>query len=394
MSQSRGRIYFFANGIYADQISGGDIHFFQMAQAAINAGYAVHFFGGHALEKQLQANLKGYELTLTDGSQAKPFNANSFFGQFRLLFDYFRRFIGTLRRMGKIKRTDIAYAVSDYWFDVWPVVLSRAKRKLMIWHMAAPSLWQIIRKGRPDVDATRVASLYYWLSQNLSIFFFRFCRDKHLFIVHPDMRKWVRRLGYHEDEISYISFGVDAARASRVPVQEKIYDAIWIGRVHRQKGIDDLMVTLLHLSKTVKDFRAVLVGNLRELQPRIESLGLTKCVEFAGFVSEDEKFRLFHASRVFLMTSRFEGSPRVVAESLVCGVPVVAYEVETYRAIFGDFMHYVRCFDVEAFKIEAGQIIAEMRAGKNYLSKLDLEVFRQAHSWEKTGEKLVRASVG
>ncbi len=47
----------------------------------MDAGYSVHFFGGHALEKQLRANLKpGYELTLTDSSQAQPFNANSFFG--------------------------------------------------------------------------------------------------------------------------------------------------------------------------------------------------------------------------------------------------------------------------------------------------------------------------
>ena len=389
MTEPRGRIYFFANGIFADQISGGDIHFFHTAQAAMDAGYIVHFFGGHALERQLRANLKGYELTLTDHSEAKPFNANSFFGQFRLLFDYFRRFIGTLRQMGKIGRTETAYAVSDYWFDVWPVVLSHARRKLMIWHMAAPSLGQIVCKGRADVDATRVASFYYWLSQNLSILFFRFCRNKHLFIVHPDMRSWVKCVGYREDEVSYISFGVDAARAARVPQQKKIYDAVWIGRMHRQKGIDDLLATLLHLSKTVRDFRAVLIGNLRELQPRIESMGLSKCVEFAGFVSEDEKFRLFHASRVFLMTSRFEGSPRVVAESLVCDVPVVAYEVETYRAIFGNFMRCVPCFDVEAFKAAAERTIAEMRAGNNYLSRLDLRAFCEAHSWEKTGETFV-----
>ena len=385
MSESRGRIYFFANGIFADQISGGDIHFFHMAQAAMDAGYTVHFFGGHALEKQLRANLKGYELTLTDSAQAKPFNANSFFGQFRLLFDYFRRFMGTLRVMGKIDRTEIAYAVSDYWFDVLPVVLSRAKRKLMIWHMAAPSFWQIVRKGRPDVDSTRVASFYYWISQNLSILFFRFCRDKHLFIVHPDMRSWVRRLGYREEEVSYISFGVDSERAARVPPQEKIYDAVWIGRVHRQKGIDDLLATLMHLSKTVKDFRAVLIGNLRELQPRIESMGLANCVKFSGFVSEDEKFRLFHASRVFLMTSRFEGSPRVVAESLVCNVPVVAYDVETYRPIFGEYLRYVKCFDVDAFKVESKNIICHVRGGKNYLLQVDPNSFCRMHSWEKTG---------
>ena len=386
MTQSRGRIYFFSNGIYADQISGGDIHFFHTAQAAIDAGYRVHFFGGHALEKALRANLKSYELTLTDRSQVKPFNTNSFCGQFRLLFDYFRRFVGTLRAMGNMDQDAIAFAVSDYWFDVWPVVLSRATRKLMVWHMAAPSFWQIVFRKRADVDSTRLASFYYWLSQNLSILFFRFCRDKHMFIVHPNMWSWTKRLGFREKEISYISFGVDSARAAQIPTQGKIYDAIWIGRMHRQKGIDDLLAALLHLSKAVRDFRVILIGNLGELKPRIESMGLTKHVEFAGFVSEDEKFRLFHASRVFLMPSRFEGSPRVIGESLVCNVPVVAYEVETYRAIFGKFIRYVPCFDLAAFKTSAERTIAEMRSGKNYLSELNLQSFCEMHSWQKTGE--------
>lgn len=390
MTEPRKRIYFFANGIYSHQISGGDIHFFHMAQAAMDAGYIVHFFGGHALEKQLRERFKDFELTLTDKTEAKPFNANSFFGQFRLLFDYGRRFIGSLRQTGKIGRDEIAYAVSDYWFDVWPVVFCRAKRKLMIWHMEAPSFGQIIRKSRADVDSTRVASLYYWLSQNLSILLFRCCRDKHMFFVHPNMRRWLLRCGYREKELSYISFGVDAARAARVPPQPKIYDAVWIGRVHRQKGIDDLLATLLHLSQTVENFRAVLIGNLRELQPRVEAMGLSRNVEFAGFVSEDEKFRLFHTSRLFLMTSRFEGSPRVVAEALVCNVPVVAYEVETYRAIFGDFMHYVPCFDVEAFKSTSKRIIEEMRVGKNYLSKLELREFCHVHSWGSAGPSFLK----
>jgi len=359
----------------------------------MDAGYTVHFFGGHALEKQLRANLKGYELTLTDSSAAKPFNANSFTGQFRLLYDYFRRFIGTLRQMGKVDRADIAYAVSDYWFDVWPTVWSRARRKLMIWHMAAPSFGQIICRSRADVDATRVASFYYWLSQNASLLLFRMCQNKHLFIVHPEMRKWTRRLGYKEAEVSYLSFGVDSARAAKVPLQEKTYDAVWIGRMHRQKGIDDLLQTLLYLSREVKDFRAVLIGNLRELQPRIESMGLAGIVEFAGFVSEDEKFRLFHASRVFLMTSRFEGSPRVVAEALVCDVPVLAYEVETYRPIFGELLQYVPCFDVRAFQEEAKRNVESARKAPP-LARVDLLDFNEKNSWEKTGERFLQEVIG
>lgn len=386
------RIYFFANGIFSDQISGGDIHFFHLAQAAMGAGCNIHFFGGHALEKQLRARFEKFELTLTDGSPAKPFNANSIFGQFRLLFDYGRRLLGNLRQLSKIHTRDAAYAVSDYWFDVWPLLLCRAGGKIMIWHMQAPSLGQIIRRSRPDVAASRVASLYYWLSQNFSLRLFRFCRNKQVLLVHPTMRGRLFALGYCAEELTDISFGLDAEKAAGARGQNKIYDAVWIGRVHRQKGIEDLLATLSHLSKLVENFRAILIGDLRaELQPQVERRGLSRYVEFSGFVSEEEKFRLFHASRVFLMTSRFEGSPRVVAEALACEVPVVAYDVETYRPLFGDFLRYIPGFDLEKFQSEASRQIFEMRAGRNYLSGLDSRRFSESHSWSATSRVFLQA---
>jgi len=386
------RIYFFANGVFSNQISGGDMHFFHMAQAAMDAGYVVHFFGGHALEKHLRAHFEKFELTLTDHSQAKPFNANSFFGQFRLLFDYGRRLLGSLRQISKIQPQDTVYAVSDYWFDVWPLLFSRAGSKIMIWHMQAPSLGQIICQSRPDVDATRVASLYYWLSQNLSLHLFRFCRIKQVLLVHPAMREQLLARGYRSEELTDISFGLDTEKAVGVRGQNKIYDAVWIGRIHRQKGIEDLLATLSHLAQHIENFHAVLIGNLRaELQPQIEQRGLLRYVEFSGFVSEEEKFRLFHASRAFLMTSRFEGSPRVVAEALVCEVPVIAYDVETYRPLFGDLLRYIPCFDLEKFQSEAGQQINEMRAGRNYLFGLAPGNFSEGHSWRATGRVFLRA---
>ena len=206
------------------------------------------------------------------------------------------------------------------------------------------------------------------------------------------MREQLLHRGYHGEDLKYISFGVDVETADGARGQNKIYDAVWIGRIHRQKGIEDLLATLSYLAKRIENFRAVLIGNLRaELQPQIEHLGLSHCVEFSGFVSEAEKFRLFHASRVFLMTSRFEGSPRVVAEALVCKVPVIAYEVETYRPLFGDFLRYIPCFNLEQFQHEAGLQVEEMRAGRNYLAGMKVEDFSQIHSWSATARVFLRA---
>jgi len=79
--------------------------------------------------------------------------------------------------------------------------------------MQAPTLGQIVRRSRPDVDATRFASFYYWLSQNFSLWLFGFCRDKQVLLVHPTMRGQLLARGYRAEELTDISFGVDVERA-------------------------------------------------------------------------------------------------------------------------------------------------------------------------------------
>ena len=51
-----------------------------------------------------------------------------------------------------------------------------------------------------------------------------------------------------------------------------------IGRVHRQKGIDDLLKTLQYLNTTIPNFRAVIIGKVKaDLQPMIERLPRVDC---------------------------------------------------------------------------------------------------------------------
>ena len=142
----------------------------------------------------------------------------------------------------------------------------------------------------------------------------------------------------------------------------------------------------------MKDFRAIFIGNVRDaLAPEIASRGLEKHVEFSGFVSEEEKIRLFKSSRVFLMPSKHEGSPRVIGESIIAGTPVVAYDIPNYRPLFGDFVRYAPPFDLGAFQRAAEEEIQKMRDGRNCLAALDLARFKHENSWETTQAKFLAA---
>ena len=162
-----------------------------------------------------------------------------------------------------------------------------------------------------------------------------------------------------------------------------------MGRVHRQKGIDDLMQALQFLARSFPNFRALLIGNLKPaLGARVEELGLAANVEFCGYLSGAEKFRRLKSARLFLMPSRHEGLPIVVGEALACGLPVVAYELEMYRPFFGSLLHYVPCFNAGQFSSDAATLLKRVRDGESLINDEELARFKRANSWGEIERQL------
>lgn len=384
---ARPRLVCFVNGIYVTGFGGGDVYFYYIARAVLDAGYPLHFFGGHALKKYLERQGLPLNLTLTDSHVGELGDVTSLPGQFRLLRDFARRLRGALARLDEVKPEDAAYAMSDYWFDTIPLIRCRARAKILYLGMMAPTLRQVLFKSRADVTTTRLASLYYWASQQISLRWFRRVRNGIVTYSHPEMRDYLLRFGYEANRLTYVPNGSDVAAADRVPAQPKQFDLAWTGRVHPQKGIDDLLATLVRLKQQLPDFRAVIIGKSRDaLESVVRDLGLADHVTFSGLVTEEEKFRLLKSSRVFAMPSYYESWGIVVGEALVAGVPVVAYKLDCYPPVFGDAVRYVPPFDAEAFKQTVGDEICRQRAGQNYLAALDWEKLKRELSWTTAQE--------
>ena len=114
-------------------------------------------------------------------------------------------------------------------------------------------------------------------------------------------------------------------------------------------------------------------------------------MQFSGYVSEDEKFRLLKCSRLFLMPSRYESWGIVIGEALACGVPVLGYRLDCYPAVFGDLVRYVPPFDSERYRAEAVRLVRELRAGQNYLEPNKLRQFKGENSWAAAQRKFCAA---
>jgi glycosyltransferase involved in cell wall biosynthesis len=60
------------------------------------------------------------------------------------------------------------------------------------------------------------------------------------------------------------------------------------------------------------------------LEQRVAELKLTEAVSFAGAGDRGAVAALLRRSHVLLLTSRYEGSPRILIEALATGTPVAA----------------------------------------------------------------------
>jgi glycosyltransferase involved in cell wall biosynthesis len=381
--------HFIVNGMFGG-LGGGDLHFLEMAKTLVAADYRLHFFGGYRLREVLAEQIPAWDLTLTEKKEPPRPGDSTLPDQLRLLRTFYSRYKATLPCLGEISENEPVYAVSDYWFDVLPLIRCRSRKKFLVLLMDAPTFGEILFRRRPDVPATRLNSIYYWLSQNISLRLFRRCPSKRLFYVHPNMKPRLLAMGYREEELVYVSGGCNLDVADLVPAQLKKFDVIWLGRIHKQKGIDDLLAALAHLRREIPDFRAVLVGNIEAaLKPRLAEMGILDCVQFTGLVSEEEKFRLFKSSRVFLMPSHYESWGAVIAEALASGVPVVAYDVPAYRPVFGSLVRYVPCFDLAALKEQAVALVREARKTPDILPGHAIAHFKSENSLTAAGRRFL-----
>ncbi len=96
------------------------------------------------------------------------------------------------------------------------------------------------------------------------------------------------------------------------------------GRLHRQKGYDRLIETLVKLPPQ-QDWELIILGDGEEknaLQALINKNGLKRNIRLYG--NTKEPWPIIAAADCFLLPSRWEGMPNVVLESLACGTRVIA----------------------------------------------------------------------
>ena len=108
---------------------------------------------------------------------------------------------------------------------------------------------------------------------------------------------------------------------------------LFVGRLERVKDLETMLEAVYLAAGPHRRFMLRLVGSgdaeyTALLRARVQELGLTRSVEFAGPVAHGAGlYRQYQQAHLLALSSRSEGIPKVVIEAMAHGLPVVATRV-------------------------------------------------------------------
>jgi len=175
---------------------------------------------------------------------------------------------------------------------------------------------------------------------------------------------------------------------------EKIYSAVYLGRVSKEKGICTLLYAWSKIVRKNPAAKLVLIGGISddfkdELAGIVEKLEFSKNVIFTGFISDQQVAVMLYSSKIFVFPSTEEGFGLAVLEAMAAGLPCVLSDLPALRESFAGSAVFIEQNDVEGF----AQAILDLLNDHDKYSLLQNEGKRIAkeYSWDNVARKELAA---
>lgn len=144
--------------------------------------------------------------------------------------------------------------------------------------------------------------------------------------------------GIPQKNITVLPMGLSCTLPKNLPPKNKYPTIIFLGRLAKSKGIKDALEAFSLIHQKLENSKMLIVGKGTqdyelELKKYVRSLNFQKEIEFKGFVSEQNKFKLLAKSHLILVPSIREGWGLIVPEANLVGTPAIVYNVPGLRDV-------------------------------------------------------------
>ncbi|NNM46396.1 glycosyltransferase [Knoellia koreensis] len=198
--------------------------------------------------------------------------------------------------------------------------------------MQVYSMEHLVELGLDDLldSGTRIIGQYHWSYQGArsNTDFDRLSRtyrriDKFLLLTQADADNFTRH-NFNNAGAMPNPLWLKAQAAEDIPRSKRL---VALSRYDAVKQLDHALRAWARVAPDFPDWSFELYGDgpmRAELAALIDDLGISDSARLMGPTNDVEG--VLRSSRLSVLSSQFEGLPMVLAESLACGVPAVAYD--------------------------------------------------------------------
>ena len=347
------KFHFIALAAVGEGLSGGDRIFIELARRWSKSGHVIHIYTWQ----------EGYNIIRAQNLSGKNIHFHildlSVFPKFGFFVNYLTRIVVGIY-LGltlKIKNGGYVYSCSDFLMDSLPAWILKLRHPKIIWfagwYQTAPNPLKGYTEGSRK-RAYHLTAFWYWLSQAFA---------------KPPISKWANfvlinnenekvvfpRLSQLDRTVVVLgAVDVDSSLSfQKLHSQEKkMYDALFVGRFHPQKGVLEMVEIWDKVTKVLPNAQLGMIGD-GELMPgvkaKIKQLKLVNNITLFGYVYDGPyKYEIFNQSKLVVHPAFYDSGGMFSAEAMVFGLPVVGFDLSSYASYYPQGMLKIRVGDLEA----------------------------------------------
>jgi len=170
------------------------------------------------------------------------------------------------------------------------------------------------------------------------------------------------QLGVERNNIKVIPNGIDLSQFEELPARGEFrarYNIasddrliLFLGRIHKTKGVDLLLTAFSSLRREVDNVKLVIAGPdsgyLAQVREDINHLGITDCTLLPGPLYANAKLEAYVDADAYVLPSSYDMFPLSPIEACACGTPTIV----TNRCGVADAIERVGC----VVDYDAGQL--------------------------------------
>ncbi len=307
---------------------------------------------------------------------------SNFLSKFRGFINYFLRIpysiVFGFRKSIENPSVTIIYSSSDFLMDVIPGFILKLRypklKWVATWYQTAPNPIKGFAEGSRE-NTYKLSAFYYWFQQLLTKPMIRLRADK-ILVNNEDERKRFDR----QDKVGKVGVIIGAVRLDQIdryieahPNQNKIYDAVFQGRFHPQKGVVELVEIWSKVVKTNPNAKLAMIGDgplMSKTKSKIKKLRLEKNINLLGYVFDgDKKYKIFSQSKLVVHPALYDSGGMASAEAMAFSLPCIGFDLVAYKSYYPKGMRKVETGNLEKYS----DAIIELLENKTIYNKYKLE---------------------